>query len=155
MNSGNTWPKKGANEVLKRLKEAGKGGTVNETGSALSPGGPLGTRSSWTRLGPSPLAGCSVKYGWATMRLGQNLLSGKIWPSIYCRNENKVAVFWSQIIFHIGTIFGECLNYKSGLRILIWPLEVPFFLVRKWPLLPKVPIFETKKMALWVAISKF
>ena len=24
------------------------------------------------------------------------------------------------------------------------PLEVPFFLVRKWPLLPKVPIFETK-----------
>ena len=78
MNSGNTWPKKGANEVLKRLKEAGKGGTVNETGSALSPGGPLGTRSSWTRLGPSPLAGCSVKYGWATMRLGQNLLSGKI-----------------------------------------------------------------------------
>ena len=32
-------------------------------------------------------------------------------------------------------IFGECLNYKSGLRILIWPLEVPFFLVRKWALL--------------------
>ena len=30
------------------------------------------------------------------------------------------------------------------MRILIWPLEVPFFLVRKWPLLPKVPIFETK-----------
>ena len=26
----------------------------------------------------------------------------------------------------IGTIFGECSNYKSGLRILIWPLEVPF-----------------------------
>ena len=42
----------------------------------------------------------------------------------------------------IGIIFGECLNYKSGLRILIWPLEVPFFLVRKWPLLPKVPIFD-------------
>ena len=29
----------------------------------------------------------------------------------------------------IGTLFGECLNYKSGLRILIWPLEVPFFWV--------------------------
>ena len=28
---------------------------------------------------------------------------------------------------HMGTIFGECSNYKSGLRILIWPLEVPFF----------------------------
>ena len=52
-------------------------------------------------------------------------------------------------------IFGECLNYKSGHRILIWPLEVPFFLVRKRPLLPKVPIFETKKMALRVAKSKF
>ena len=24
-------------------------------------------------------------------------------------------------------IVGECLNYKSGLRILIWLLEVPFF----------------------------
>ena len=55
----------------------------------------------------------------------------------------------------IGTLFGECLNYKSGLRILIWPLEVPFFLVRKRPLLPKVPIFETTKMALRVAKSKF
>ena len=55
----------------------------------------------------------------------------------------------------MGTIFGECLNYKSGLRILIWPLEVPFFFVRKRPLLPKVPIFETKKMALRVAKSKF
>ena len=27
----------------------------------------------------------------------------------------------------IGAIFGECLNYKSGLRILIWPPKVPFF----------------------------
>ena len=41
----------------------------------------------------------------------------------------------------IGAIFWECLNYKSGLRILIWPLEVPFFVVRKWSLLPKVTIF--------------
>ena len=48
-------------------------------------------------------------------------------------------------------IFGKCLNHKSGLRILIWPLEVPFFLVRKRSLLPKVTIFETKKMALRVA----
>ena len=30
------------------------------------------------------------------------------------------------------------MNYKSGLRILIWPLEVPFFLVPKWALLAKV-----------------
>ena len=42
----------------------------------------------------------------------------------------------------IGTTFGECLNYKSGLRILILPPEVPFFVVRKQSLLPKVPIFE-------------
>ena len=63
VNSGNTSPKKGANEVSKRLKVAGRGETVSETGSALSPDGPLGTRSSWTRLGISPLAGCSVKYG--------------------------------------------------------------------------------------------
>ena len=27
------------------------------------------------------------------------------------------------------TKFGECLNYKSALKILIWPLEVPVFLV--------------------------
>ena len=24
-------------------------------------------------------------------------------------------------------IFGKCLNYKSGLRTLIWPTEAPFF----------------------------
>ena len=47
-------------------------------------------------------------------------------------------------------------NYWLELdRILIWPLEVPFFVFRKRPLLPKVPIFETKKMALRVAKSKF
>ena len=26
----------------------------------------------------------------------------------------------------LEAIFGECLNYKSGPRILIWPTEVPF-----------------------------
>ena len=35
-------------------------------------------------------------------------------------------------------IFGECLNYKSGLRILILPPELPSFVVRKQSLLPKV-----------------
>ena len=43
------------------------------------------------------------------------------------------------------------MNYKSGLRISIWLLEVLFFVVQKRTLLPKVPIFETKKMALLVA----
>ena len=38
-------------------------------------------------------------------------------------------------------IFGECLNYKSGLRILIWLLEVPFFLAQIWALLAKVTVF--------------
>ena len=33
-------------------------------------------------------------------------------------------------------------------QILIWLHEVPFFVVRKRSLLPKVPIFETKKRAL-------
>ena len=55
----------------------------------------------------------------------------------------------------LEAIFGECLNYKSGLRILIGALEVPFFVVQKQALLPKVPIFETQKMALLVATSKF
>ena len=27
----------------------------------------------------------------------------------------------------LEAIFGECLNYKGGLRILIWSFEVPFF----------------------------
>ena len=48
----------------------------------------------------------------------------------------------------LEAIFGECLNYKSGLRILIGAPEVPFFVVQKQALLPKVPIFETQKMAL-------
>ena len=49
----------------------------------------------------------------------------------------------------------ECLNYKSGLRILIWPLEVPFFWSQRLALLAKVAIFGPKKMALRVAKSKF
>ena len=72
----------------------------------------------------------------------------EIWPKsrpkvINSRNKSNRDHIWG------------CLNYKSGLRILIWPLEVPFFVVRKQSLLPKVPIFETKKMALRVAKSKF
>ena len=51
----------------------------------------------------------------------------------------------------LEAIFGECLNYKSDLRILIGAPEVPFFVVRKQALFPKVPIFETKKMALLMA----
>ena len=49
----------------------------------------------------------------------------------------------------------ECLNYKSGLRILIWPLEVPFFWSQRWALLAKVTVFGPQKMALRVAKSKF
>ena len=37
----------------------------------------------------------------------------------------------------LTAIFGECLNYKSGLRILILPPEVPFFWSQKWALLAK------------------
>ena len=51
--------------------------------------------------------------------------------------------------------FMKYLNYKSSLRILIGPLEVPFFVVRKRSLLPEVPTFETKKLALPGAKSKF
>ena len=39
------------------------------------------------------------------------------------------------------------MNYKSGLRILIWPLEVPFFWSQRLALLAKVAIFGPKKMA--------
>ena len=39
------------------------------------------------------------------------------------------------------SIFGKCLNYKSGLRILIGALEVPFFGSQRWALLAKVPVF--------------
>ena len=52
-------------------------------------------------------------------------------------------------------LFGECLNYKSGLRILIWPLKVPFFWSQRLALLAKVTVFGPKKMALRVAKSKF
>ena len=51
--------------------------------------------------------------------------------------------------------FGECLNYKSGLRILILPPEVPFFGSQRWALLAKVTVFGPQKMALLVAKSKF
>ena len=56
----------------------------------------------------------------------------------------------------IGTIFGECLNYKSVLRISIWPLEVPFFGgQRHFCTFGKVTFFGPQKIALRVAESKF
>ena len=44
---------------------------------------------------------------------------------------------------------------KSGLRILIWPLEVPFFWSQRLALLAKVTVFGPQKMALRGAKSKF
>ena len=55
----------------------------------------------------------------------------------------------------LEAIFGECSNCESGLRILIWPLEVPFFGSQRWALLAKVPVFGPQKMALRVPQSKF
>ena len=80
-------------------------------------------------------------------KIGPKINKIEIWP----KSDLKVIVSGKAFT----AIFGKCLNYKSGLRILIWPPEVPFFVVRKQSLLPKVPIFETKKMALLVAKSKF
>ena len=34
---------------------------------------------------------------------------------------------WNHEINALAAIFGQCLNYKSGLRILIWPTKVQFF----------------------------
>ena len=45
-------------------------------------------------------------------------------------------------------------GYPNPTRLIL-PPEVPFFVVRKQSLLPKVPIIETQKMALLVAKSKF
>ena len=45
----------------------------------------------------------------------------------------------------LEAIFGVCLNYKSDLRILIWPLEVPFFWSQRWALLAKVTVFGPQK----------
>ena len=46
------------------------------------------------------------------------------------------------------------MNYKSGLRILIWALEVPFFGSQRWALLAKVPVFKRQKIALRVSKQK-
>ena len=79
---------------------------------------------------------------------------------IFCLNINLS--IWPKsglkVIFHeikAVTKFGECLNYKSGLRILIMPPEVPFFWSQRWALLAKVTVFGPQKMALLVAKSKF
>ena len=78
-------------------------------------------------------------------------------PFYFCFHIHSVSirVSHSHQIKVIETIFGECLNYKSGLRILIWPLEVPFFWSQRLALLAKVTVFGPKKMALRVAKSKF
>ena len=49
-------------------------------------------------------------------------------------------------------IFGECLNYKSGLRILIFPPKVPFFCSQRWALLAKVTVFGPQKKALLIML---
>ena len=46
-------------------------------------------------------------------------------------------------------------NEFQALRILIWPLEVPFLWSQRLALLAKVAVFGPKKMALRVAKSKF
>ena len=69
--------------------------------------------------------------------------------------QNCDQKWWIHEINVVGTIFGESLNYKSGLRILIWPLEVPFFWSQRWALLAKVTVFGPQKMALLVAKPKF
>ena len=43
--------------------------------------------------------------------------------------------------------------FELCLRILIWPLEVPFS--QRWALLAKMTVFGLQKMALRVAKSKF
>ena len=71
-------------------------------------------------------------------KIGLKIHKIEIWPKLcpkVINSPNK-----SQ-----GTIFGECLNYKSGLRILIWPLKVPFFWSQRLALLAKVTVFRPKK----------
>ena len=72
---------------------------------------------------------------------------GEGWGLLLYPKRNEIKV--------LEAIFGECLNYKRGLRILIWPLEVPFFGSQRWALLAKVPVFGPQKMALRVPQSKF
>ena len=57
---------------------------------------------------------------WEMAKISPKINKIEIWPKSrpkLINSRNKV----------IGTIFGECLNYTCGLKILIWPLEVPFF----------------------------
>ena len=90
-------------------------------------------------------------------------LMGKFWPKVYPslqgengqnRPENHQNRNMAKIALKSDK-FMKYLNYKSSLKTLIWPLEEPFFVVRKRSLLPEVPTFETKKLALRGAKSKF
>ena len=73
-------------------------------------------------------------------KISPNINKIEIWP----KSSTKVINSQNKVI---GAIFGECLNYKSK-RILIWPLEVPFFWSQRWALLAKVTVFGLQKMAL-------
>ena len=53
-------------------------------------------------------------------KIGPKIHKMEIWP-IRPKNDR-----WNHEINALAAIFGKCLNYKSGLRILIWPTEVPF-----------------------------
>ena len=72
----------------------------------------------------------------------------EIWP------KSGPKVIKSQNKSHRNHIWGMLL-YKSGLRILIRQIKVPFFWSQRWALLAKLTVFGPQKMALPVAKSKF
>ena len=54
-------------------------------------------------------------------KIGPKIHKMEIWP-IRPKNDR-----WNHEINALAAIFGKCLNYKIGLRILIRPTEVHFF----------------------------
>ena len=66
----------------------------------------------------------------------------KISPKI-----NKIKI-WPKYIHEteaVEAIFGECLNYKSDLRILIFPLKVPFSGIKDGHFWRKLTVFGPRK----------
>ena len=97
-------------------------------------------------------------------------LMGKFWPKVYPILWGKIAKIrpkfnknWNMAKIapksdkftkkwswrpYLGNVWT---TYKSGLRILIWPLEVPFFWSQRWALLEKSsPNMVFMTFILWI-----
>ena len=104
---------------------------------------------------PNALPSWSYQYSpyfglFAPLR-GQNHYLGPKQPS--CQSQYCIFWYgwkpiqkWKMVKTKVNSIIFEgCWIYKSGLRILVWALKVPYFCTQKWAVWQKCPFLRAQK----------